>query len=71
MKNNRDPRFIKKVRTREAPSPTGYPHVGTAFQSLFNWVFARRYEGKFILRIEDTDRKRFVDESESVIFVAI
>ncbi len=36
-----------KVRTRIAPSPTGFPHVGTAFQALFDWVFARRYNGQF------------------------
>lgn len=68
---NRNPQFIHKVRTRVAPSPTGDPHVGTAFQALFDYVFAHRYEGKFILRIEDTDQKRYVDESEDVIFEAL
>ena len=58
MKNNRKPNLINHVRTRVAPSPTGNPHVGTAFQALFNQVFARRYKGHFMLRIEDTDQKR-------------
>jgi len=48
----------EKVVTRFAPSPTGYLHVGGARTALFNWLFARRMGGKFILRIEDTDRKR-------------
>ena len=46
------------VRTRFAPSPTGYLHVGGARTALFNWLFARKRGGKFILRIEDTDEKR-------------
>ncbi|MGA7879753.1 MAG: glutamate--tRNA ligase family protein, partial [Terrimicrobiaceae bacterium] len=46
------------VRTRFAPSPTGYLHVGGARTALFNWLFARKNDGKFILRIEDTDEKR-------------
>lgn len=62
--------LVGKVRTRIAPSPTGFPHVGTAFQALFDWVFAQRYEGKFILRIEDTDQKRFVAEAEEVLHQA-
>ena len=53
------------VRTRVAPSPTGHPHVGTAYIALFNLCFARAYGGQFLLRIEDTDRERsrpeFVD----------
>ncbi|GMR22526.1 MAG: glutamate--tRNA ligase [Acidobacteriota bacterium] len=55
------------VRVRVAPSPTGDPHVGTAYQALFNLAFARRNEGKFILRIEDTDRARSTAESEQMI----
>lgn len=47
-----------ECRTRIAPSPTGEPHVGTVYIALFNMVFARHFNGKFILRIEDTDRKR-------------
>ncbi|UCC22274.1 MAG: glutamate--tRNA ligase, partial [Planctomycetota bacterium] len=46
------------VVTRFAPSPTGYLHVGGARTAVFNWLFARRMGGKFILRIEDTDQKR-------------
>src|SRR3989344_4152357 len=56
------------VRVRLAPSPTGSPHIGTAWQALFDYVFAKKNNGKFILRIEDTDRVRFVEESESEIF---
>jgi glutamyl-tRNA synthetase len=54
------------VRVRFAPSPTGYLHIGSARTALFNWVYARRYGGKFLLRIEDTDltrsEDRFLDE---------
>lgn len=49
------------VRVRFAPSPTGYLHIGGARTALFNWMFARKYDGQFILRIEDTDRNRFVE----------
>lgn len=55
------------VRTRIAPSPTGDPHVGTAYIALFNLCYARRLGGKFILRIEDTDRVRSTTESEAMI----
>ncbi|WP_417331284.1 glutamate--tRNA ligase [Halomonas cupida] len=55
------------VRTRIAPSPTGDPHVGTAYIALFNLCFARQHGGEFILRIEDTDRVRSTDESEQMI----
>lgn len=47
-----------QIRTRIAPSPTGEPHVGTLFIALFNFIFAKHFKGKFILRIEDTDLKR-------------
>lgn len=53
-----------KVRVRIAPSPTGDPHVGFAFTSLFNYVFARKYGGDLIFRVEDTDRNRFKVNSE-------
>ena len=56
------------VRVRVAPSPTGDPHVGTAYMSLFNLAFARHQGGQFVLRIEDTDRARYVAESEAQIF---
>jgi glutamyl-tRNA synthetase len=55
------------VRVRYAPSPTGMPHVGNIRTALFNWVFARHHGGKFIVRIEDTDRARFVEGSEQAI----
>ena len=55
------------VRTRIAPSPTGDPHVGTAYIALFNLCFARQHGGQFILRIEDTDRVRSTPESEQMI----
>ncbi len=55
------------VRTRVAPSPTGDPHVGTAYIALFNLAFARQHGGKFILRIEDTDQTRSTDASEQKI----
>lgn len=55
------------VRTRVAPSPTGDPHVGTAYIALFNLAFARQHQGKFILRIEDTDQARSTGESEQAI----
>lgn len=56
------------VRTRIAPSPTGDPHVGTAYIALFNLCFARQQGGQFILRIEDTDAVRSTAESEQAIF---
>jgi glutamyl-tRNA synthetase len=55
------------VRTRVAPSPTGDPHVGTAYIALFNLCFARAHGGQFILRIEDTDQARSTPESEKAI----
>lgn len=55
-------------RLRVAPSPTGDPHVGTAYMSLFNLAYARATGGKFILRIEDTDQARYVADSEQQIF---
>ena len=55
-------------RLRVAPSPTGDPHVGTAYMSLFNLAFARQNDGRFVLRIEDTDRARFREDSEQQVF---
>ena len=55
------------VRTRVAPSPTGDPHVGTAYIALFNLAFARQHGGQFLLRIEDTDQVRSTPESEQAI----
>ena len=59
------------VRTRIAPSPTGDPHVGTAYIALFNLVFARKHGGQFILRIEDTDQARSTEASEKQILEAL
>lgn len=56
-----------KVRTRIAPSPTGDPHIGTAYVALFNFAFAKKEKGSFIIRIEDTDKKRFVPGAEEKI----
>ncbi|HEY0194313.1 MAG TPA: glutamate--tRNA ligase, partial [Kofleriaceae bacterium] len=61
----------KPVRVRIAPSPTGDPHVGTAYIALFNYVFARQQGGKFVLRIEDTDQSRARADSEQMIFDAL
>jgi nondiscriminating glutamyl-tRNA synthetase len=58
----------EKVRVRFAPSPTGYLHVGGARTAIFNWLFARRHSGKFVLRIEDTDVERNRPEYESSLF---
>jgi glutamyl-tRNA synthetase len=59
------------VRTRIAPSPTGDPHVGTAFIALFNYCFAKQHGGQFLLRIEDTDQVRSTLESEDAILEAL
>lgn len=56
-----------EIRTRFAPSPTGYLHIGGARTAIFNWLFARKHKGKFILRIEDTDQERSTDESTNAI----
>jgi len=62
---------MSEVRTRIAPSPTGDPHVGTAYIALFNLCFARKHGGKFILRIEDTDQLRSTKKSEAEILDAL
>lgn len=61
----------RPVRVRIAPSPTGDPHVGTAYIALFNHVFARKHGGKFVLRIEDTDQSRARADSEQMIYDAL
>ncbi len=61
----------RPVRVRVAPSPTGDPHVGTGYIALFNYVFARKMGGKFILRIEDTDQTRYRADSEAAITDAL
>jgi len=62
---------MASVRVRIAPSPTGDPHVGTAYIALFNYAFARQQGGKFILRIEDTDQTRARGDSEQMIYDAL
>ena len=62
---------VRSVRVRIAPSPTGDPHVGTAYVALFDLAFARRHGGQFVLRIEDTDRVRYVEHSERLIFQSL
>lgn len=59
------------VRVRIGPSPTGDPHVGTAYIALFNMIFAKKHQGKFILRIEDTDQSRSKTEYEENIYKAL
>ena len=59
------------VRTRIAPSPTGFPHIATIYQALFNYSVAHRNKGDFLVRIEDTDRTRFVEGAEEKIFEAL
>ncbi len=56
------------VRVRIAPSPTGIPHIGNTRTALFNYLFAKKYNGKFILRIEDTDQKRIVPGAQEAIY---
>lgn len=58
----------KQIVTRFAPSPTGYLHIGGGRTALFNWLFARRHGGRFLLRIEDTDRERSTEPAIEAIF---
>lgn len=62
---------MKKVRTRIAPSPTGFLHLGTARTALFSWAYARHFGGDFILRIEDTDVERSTQEAVDQIIAAM
>jgi glutamyl-tRNA synthetase len=59
------------VKTRIAPSPTGYPHIGTVYQALFDFAAAKKHNGTFLVRIEDTDRARFVEGAEERVFAAL
>src|SRR5262249_24279858 len=61
------PFTMSKPRLRFAPSPTGYLHIGGVRTALFNWLWARKTGGAFVLRIEDTDRERSTDASRQVI----
>ncbi len=63
--------MMEKIRTRFAPSPTGYLHIGGARTALFNWLYTRHHDGEFILRIEDTDQQRSTDESTKAILDAM
>ena len=63
--------MARPVRVRIAPSPTGDPHVGTAYIALFNYVFAKKHGGTFVLRIEDTDQTRARADSEQMIYDAL
>ena len=63
--------MAKSVRTRIAPSPTGDPHVGTAYVALFNYALAHQHGGQFVLRIEDTDQQRSSTEAEGMIYDAL
>jgi len=60
-----------KIRTRFAPSPTGYLHIGGARTALFNWLYAKQHNGEYILRIEDTDRERSKNEFTENIFSSL
>jgi len=62
---------MEKVRVRFAPSPTGYLHIGGARTALFNWLFAKKHNGKLILRIEDTDTERLKEDSVSQILSSL
>lgn len=62
---------LMPVRVRIAPSPTGFAHIGTAYMGLFNWAFAKKSKGMFILRLEDTDQKRHIPEAEQAIYDAL
>ena len=57
------------VRTRFAPSPTGYMHVGNLRTALYAYLLAKKYDGKFILRIEDTDRERYVEGAVDILSI--
>ncbi len=59
---------MEKVRTRFAPSPTGYLHIGGLRTALYGYLYSKRYDGDFILRIEDTDTARYVDGSVQIIY---
>ncbi len=59
---------MNKVRTRFAPSPTGYMHIGNLRTALFTYIIAKKNGGDFILRIEDTDRERYVEGATQVIY---
>lgn len=57
-----------RIRVRYAPSPTGYLHIGNARTALFNYLYAKHYNGDFVIRIEDTDKKRNLEDGETSQF---
>ena len=59
---------MSKIRTRFAPSPTGYMHIGNLRTALFEYLIAKHEDGDFILRIEDTDQQRQVEGAEEIIY---
>jgi glutamyl/glutaminyl-tRNA synthetase len=62
--------MTQKIITRFAPSPTGYVHIGSLRTVLYNYLFAKKNDGKFMLRVEDTDQTRYVEGSiENMLFV--
>src|SRR5260370_2690434 len=65
------PASIGRTRVRFAPSPTGYLHIGGVRTALFNWLWAKKLGGTFVLRIEDTDQERSTDESVRIIIDAM
>src|SRR5579872_6822605 len=73
MANRYPPRRLppEAAVVRLAPSPTGQPHIGTALQATINYAFARQHDGVFILRIEDTDRKRLVPGATAAMLDAL
>lgn len=56
--------MTEDIRVRYAPSPTGHLHIGNARTAIFNWLFARHYNGTFVIRIEDTDSARNIADGE-------
>ncbi|MEK7521816.1 MAG: glutamate--tRNA ligase [Patescibacteria group bacterium] len=62
---------MAKIRVRIAPSPTGYVHVGNVYGALFNYAFARKNDGDFVLRLDDTDQKRHIEGAEEVLYAGL
>ncbi|MBT8370877.1 MAG: glutamate--tRNA ligase, partial [Deltaproteobacteria bacterium] len=62
---------MEQIVTRFPPSPTGYLHIGNARTAVFNWLYARHMQGKFVLRIEDTDQERSTQEAVDAVFEAL
>src|SRR5699024_11900233 len=73
LKNERGDEFImtNEVRVRYAPSSTGFLHIGNARTALFNYLYAKHFDGKFIIRTEDTDTKRNVEGGEESQFTVL